>query len=290
MDGFKLIALLSIPLLSGCSSGRDEPETPGGGTTGVIEFSAPFVEVPSRSVTGNGLDSPFRLWGVVGNTSNPIFDGNLVSERQDGVWRCERTEYWYPGQTYYFLGLAPADTEGLSYTLPASPIDRPDEGFGSVEYDLKYSLGSEDVVCAVSDMRTPDPLPQYVPPVEMSFEHLLSQVRLTFHNNLNNPHYFINIYGIMLCDLPGKGRVDLGTPDRVWTRVGWESVWLPVGSGSVFWLYPGSPQESDVSFVLPLAAPGAKVQIQPQVFYTKEPYGKDGRPVDREKKIGRAHV
>ena len=61
-------------------------------------------------------------------------------------------------------------------------------------------------------MKTPVTTPTYMPEVEMKFKHLLSRLTLTFHNDLVNPHYFVNAHSIMLCNVSAKGTINMTQP------------------------------------------------------------------------------
>lgn len=103
-------------LLTACNS-YDEPD---GGTREkrVIEFAKPFVNRASRAEAAKDSIpfSEFTVYGFVYRPHSYIFEGELVRRQDNGRWVCDRAEYWYPNQTYYFTGIAPADSPGLKFS------------------------------------------------------------------------------------------------------------------------------------------------------------------------------
>lgn len=273
-----LISTLFLSILFASCSDNDEP---GGGERGkyVIEFSKPFVNHISRataSSAGTLSFDAFNIYGFVSSPDSHIYEGDIVSE-QGGKWVCERPEYWYPNQTYHFTAIAPADGKGVKFEPSTTVTDKPTGG-GTVSYDLALSQGTEDLLYSFETVSTDRIFPP--PPVEMQFDHLLSQIKFTFYNELNNPHYFINVNWIQINNAPSTGQIDMAAKDPAWQRTDGSTTWLPVGQAHV--IHTGSPVSSPSVCVLPVDITGMSIMLKIQVFFTQEPYGQSGYAVTEE--------
>lgn len=280
-----LILTTILPLLlPACTS--DSEDEPGGepGSDVAIEFDTPYISKISRADEAASADeipfSAFKVWGFVNKADSYIFDGSKVSRNSGGEWVCDRQEYWYPGALYFFTGLAPADSKGLTFT-PVAKCNATLLGGGTISYDIAPDNAREDLLYAFSGtIKTPQNIQIYAPKVEMEFTHLLSQISFTFHNDLLNPHYFINIHSIMLCNVSSKGSINMSKRDAQWTRDGWESAWI--GIDPIYILRQGTPMQTNPVCVIPLSTEGWSIETRVQVFYTPEPYGTVGNPVTDE--------
>lgn len=77
----------------------------------------------------------FRVWGTY-HKSGPsapvaaatVFDGTVVTRDDAGLWNYDETQYWFPGFTYHFRALFPADFAARSNA--AAAIAAADRGDG----------------------------------------------------------------------------------------------------------------------------------------------------------------
>lgn len=272
-----------LPFLLPACSKDDEPGE-GRGRSMAIEFDTPFIEMTSRSESGQDIPfSEFKVYGFVNKADSYIYDGDIVSRQPDGSWVCDRTEYWYPGKLYFFTGIVPVDSKGLNF-IPTKKNNATLTGGGTFHYDIGISQAKEDLLYAFSGtMKTPVTTPTYMPEVEMKFKHLLSRLTLTFHNDLVNPHYFVNAHSIMLCNVSAKGTINMTQPKPSWQREGTESAWI--GINPLYIIKQTEPSQTTPVYLLPLPVDESWMEIRIQVFYTADPNSTQGYPVTDEQLI-----
>lgn len=269
-------------LLTACSD-NDEPDGDMRGKH-VIEFSQPFVNHASRAV-GLSKDNltEFTIYGYVHRPDSYIFEGETVRKQSDGQWICDRTEYWYPGQTYYFTGIAPVDSKSIQFT-PALKGNGTMPGGGSITYNVSSSKGQEDLIYAFETVRMPDPLPEeYVKKVEMKFNHLLSKIEFAFYNDLVSPYYFINVNWLQIDNAYSVGTINKAVRNAKWEPDGAATTYI--GVGAVPYIHTDKPSVSPPVYILPIYHGGMSVMIKTQVFEAKEPFGNEGFDITGEQTI-----
>lgn len=250
-----------LPFLLTACSDNDEPNAEMQ-EKHVIEFSTHAVSPLSRAGAEgyNPGFSAFSVYGFVRRPDSYIFDGETVYRQPDGKWICDRAEYWYPKQTYYFTALAPADAGGMSFT-PARQGTGTSGGGGIVNYDISVSQGKEDILFSIMAVSTNRIFPP--PVVEFEFEHLLSQIRFSFYNELQNPDYLINVINAEISGVPKSGVIDKTHRDNVWEQSGSETTSLTVDESVT--VRPDSVSVSSPVFIIPVYIPGISVTIKAEV-------------------------
>lgn len=265
LNGF-FLTLCVLTLFGGCA---DDSATPESRSAHAIEFSSVHVNNISRNAA---TDIPFTQFNVYGFADSPqsyLYDGAVVNRTSDGKWVCEQTEYWYPGHDYWFSAIAPAFASGVNFTKNTVP-SHSYQGGGTLRYRPSENGATIDLLYAFSGrITTPSTLPSRVPPVEFEFEHLLSQIRFMFYNDLGNPHYFINVPSITLGNIYAEGTIDLTQSSLQWERSGWDTFWT--GAGRVDFIKVDAPKTSTPLYLLPIRMDGAIIQLQTQLFYVEDP-------------------
>lgn len=268
--------------LTACNS-YDEPD---GGTREkrVIEFAKPFVNRATRAETADPSVpfSEFRVYGFVHRPDSYIFDGELVRRQSDGKWLCDRAEYWYPDQTYYFSGIAPADSKGMQFT-PAKKGNGTMSGGGTITYDIGPAGGKEDLLYSFEMLRTPDVIPEYMPAVQLEFDHVLSKVEFVFYNDLISPRYFINVNWIQIDGAYRSGAINMEIPEAKWTPT--DSATTYVGVGSVPYIHTDRPSTSAPVYILPVYRKDMGIMLKTQVFEAKEDFGNEGFEITPEETL-----
>lgn len=272
-----------LPFLLTACSNDDEP---GGDTREkrVIEFAQPFVNHVSRTDIGFTKDNltEFTVYGYVHRPDSYIFEGETVRKQSDGKWLCDRAEYWYPGNTYYFTGIAPVDSKSIHFT-PALKGTGTMPGGGSISYNVNISRGKEDLIYAFETVYMPKTLPKYIKQVEMKFNHLLSKVEFEFYNDLKSPNYFININWLQIDNVYGFGTIDKAVSGAKWVAAEDSVTWI--GVGQIPYIHIDKPVISAPVFLLPVYRNGMSVMFKTQVFESKEPFGNEGFMVTHEEEI-----
>lgn len=112
MKKFSLITTLIAPLilLSGCEKEKVTDEA----DAVKIQFSA--EDTSSRAAIGSEgfpTGSAFSVWGYMTKESQTatvtVFEGSTVTKEADDNWNCSDIRYWFPGWTYNFYGVYPAN-------------------------------------------------------------------------------------------------------------------------------------------------------------------------------------
>lgn len=112
-------AFLSVALLAAlpaCTSASSEADEPDSATE--LKFAA--VEQTRASVTSNTTltDKPFAVYGdmvLSASSNNPtlIFNGTQVTHNGTS-WNYDQPQYWFPGHTYSFGAVHPAESSCVS--------------------------------------------------------------------------------------------------------------------------------------------------------------------------------
>ena len=189
--------------------------------TDAIVFSNAFVENATRATTS--FDSKedlgkFNVWGFVNSPETALFNGTEVVKGNNGVWSyAGESRYWIPGQDYYFAAVAPVSE---NYSIDA---------FSASDLGLTFTNvdGNEDLIYAESNVVAKES-GQNVP-VEFQFQHLLSKVRFTFKNKMENEHINVRISDIKMKSI-STASVDLKADPKVWVPQSAETVTLNFGS------------------------------------------------------------
>ncbi len=162
------------------------------------------------TITTESIDA-FDVWAFMDQPSGLVFSKERVSKDANGVWSYANTAYWSPSHTYYFAALAPVDDANIEIALAQDPYIAP-EGLGEVTFTNVD--GTVDVIYAEQKVTTPDTISQMAP-VNLGFQHLLSKVRFSFKNGLQNENTTLIVHSITMT-VPGKGSVDLTEDTFSW--------------------------------------------------------------------------
>ena len=177
-----ILATLAIASMMSCSN-EELLEAP---AQQAITFGNTFVEkAPATRAAYDGSYTTssltqFQVYGTITNTSDAtgrVFTGEEV-KNQSGTWTLNgATQYWIPGNTYNFWGIADGNVDG------ATSVDAPEE--------LKYvpqtitvdASKQKDVLLATrtfKDYQTTDGTV-----VEFTFRHLMAKAKFTVKNTVS---------------------------------------------------------------------------------------------------------
>lgn len=266
----KILLLSTILLTAGCTENSDDLPS---AALSAIEFDNIFVDNLTRSIITNENIDAFKLYGFVDNPTSVIFDGVLVSKKDDR-WIPSKTEYWYPDHQYRFSGIAPSQgTSGWKF-YPVTSSQQVLFGGGILEFDITHAHGSTDLLYAYSScISTPAVITTPMPPVAMDFRHMLSRVHFTYINELGNHHYFVNVSMTQLRNVCGKATIDLTQENASWQQKDYATAWIGLNGVLV---RTDSPATTDDVFLIPCNISGSEIYIQTQIFYTPEDTGTQG--------------
>lgn len=198
------VGLLAIAALAACQK-NETIEVVGGPA---IAFENAFVgnatraEDPSYENDGTQALTELSVYGFMNEVSGVVFDNEKVT-KADGKWGYANTQYWTPGNTYYFAAVAPYVAEGGPVSIDYSAATT--DGVGVLTFTQPEDAGSVDVLydakvveCASNDMA----------PVGFNMNHLLSKVRFSFTNGFGNDNAYIKVTDIRM-EVPASGSINL---------------------------------------------------------------------------------
>ena len=182
-----------------------------------ISFDSAFIDNATRaaadpSTTTASLDG-FNVWGFVKAYDGTIFDGTEVKKVGD-AWSYQGTQYWVPGQSFYFAALAPMNSANWRVTKATG--DDAKLGLGTVSFENVD--GTEDLLYA-KEMKEANSDPNVDNgPVKFQFQHLLSKVKFTFTNGFPTETASIKVTDVKMV-VPHEATIDLAQADytKAWT-------------------------------------------------------------------------
>lgn len=211
----KKCILLSLPLvalfMTACGDDDGGSGTPTEPKGSAISFAVPFVDNSvTRGVTDNENFDYFKVWGFVDVPISQVFEGATVTKK-DGKWEIDTEEYWFENHKYYFSAVGPqtAPNEMTFKPLYKNSSTGQYYGCGSIYYQADINNFQTDLVYAfVAD-------PPVNQPVQLTFNHILSQIKLCFNNKVAE-NTQLHIYDISISKLPTGGQLDTNTPNMAW--------------------------------------------------------------------------
>lgn len=208
-----LVSLLAIAGLVACTN--DEVVSVQKGNP--IAFDT-FVENVTRVGYNSGNLEGFDVWAFIESTNgrSTILTGEDVNRNDDGKWWYGNTQYWVPGNTYYFAALAPMNSQNVR-NLQLATGDAAYKGLGTVEFTNVD--GTEDLLYAATKVAANDQQGA----VTFTFNHLLSKVKFSFTNTFDNENYSIKVRNIQMT-APETGAIDLTAGEYVWTDLAGETI------------------------------------------------------------------
>ena len=266
------IALAALATISACNK-AEVVEAPQGDA---IAFGDAFVDNATKAIyeTANDIEG-FKVWGSVNNVALYGEDGaNVTRGNADlgAAWSCDVTRYWTPSSTFNFMAIA--NGEGIV----------PENGNG-IPTTISYTLNGNDPADLIYGTATVETDEACVPSVDsgddkdeieivsFTMQHLLSRVKVSFENQIEEDDYTYEI-----------SNVTLTTWDKgVYTFAPAEGVepWARTGNNTAILKYVGIDElASEATHVAgaQLVIPGAdatlaftyKLQLNGTTIYTKD--------------------
>lgn len=170
-----MMAALALAL-GGCSKTETTDVAQGraiGFDTFVGKSTKAVKEMDNNSLT------KFYVFGSYGSTGSwtPVFTNVGVSGGTVGTggtkWTPEQTAYWQPSTTYHFGAYSNGNNslDGASFNAESQTLTF-----------TNYAVGDNDLIAAIPDYKTTDATVTGEEVVNLTFSHLLSQVKFTFKN------------------------------------------------------------------------------------------------------------
>lgn len=185
-----------------------------------IAFDGSFVEtraiaedVVDPSTTTTSIEE-FSVWGFMNEVTGKVFVEEKVT-KNGGKWSYVNTQYWVPGNDYYFAALSNYTGVTNVETMTQSANEY---GLGEINYTL--GEGDEDLLySAVGPIDAPAQGATEVAPVKFEFNHMLSKVKFTFTNGFTNDLATIDVTGVRMV-VPSQGSINVAQQDW-WSTNQW---------------------------------------------------------------------
>ena len=202
-----------------------------------IGFDA-FVGKNTRAIIDD--ENPLTTFKVFGSFSddtlyNGVFN-NVTVSNPTGEWKSKKTEYWQKDKSYIF--------QAYSGTATATPTKN---GVEFTEYTA--TSGDEDLLSAAIVNKGPITDVNNAGTVDLTFRHVLSQIKFTFTNGFNG-NVKLAISNVKVNNLATEGNYTLSAVNTgTWTVSEENSVYTPAISGTAFGA--GETAVTDSKIVLP---------------------------------------
>ena len=201
------VAVLAIAGLVACN--REETVLKQNGAP--ITFDS-FVENATRandpSTTTANIEE-FFVWSYMNAPDGVVFDDEKVW-KANGGWTYTETQYWLPGQNYYFAAIA-GDRSNDQIVLAQELMDADGLGYAT----FTNVDGTNDFLYTTAERTTADVITAAPEAVSLQFDHLLSKVKFTFQNGFVNDNNTIVVKNIEM-DVAKTAEVDLLKDDYNW--------------------------------------------------------------------------
>ena len=197
-----ILATLAIASMMSCSN-EELLEAP---AQQAITFGNTFVEnAPATRAAYDGSYTTssltqFQVYGTITNTSGAIgrvFTGEVV-ENQSGTWTLNgAAQYWIPGNTYNFWGIADGNVKG------ATSVDAP-EAFKHVPQTITVDASQQkDVLLATRTFE--DYQTTHGTVVEFTFRHLMAKAKFTVKNTVSTDNDYNYVVSNIQITTDNKG-------------------------------------------------------------------------------------
>lgn len=180
-----------------------------------IAFDNAFVEMATRAVslTKDNLTG-FNVWGYINNPNAAIFESTEVKNEENSGWTYDGTQYWIPGQYYYFAAIAPMSSQNWSVATKDNNDVCLGNTYGPGLLKFKNVDGSEDLIYSATHVVAAESGQNR--PVSFNFKHILSKVKFTFANHMGNDYIDVKVSNITL-KAPKEATMNLASESLVWT-------------------------------------------------------------------------
>ena len=242
-----------------------------------ITFGGVSVDNATRSnpsTTTNNIED-FSVWAYMNDVDGYVFNNELVS-RSGGAWTYVNTQYWLPGNEYYFAAFAgKRNADGEFVDVVGIPNAMEANGLGTITFTNVD--GTNDILYAEDVVEAGD---TYTSPVDLDFAHLLSKVKFTFKNGFANNNNTIVVENIKM-KAPMSASVDLSSDDLTWSNWSEDLVELKFGNmnGANKLEILKSAFSDDERFTIPAPAAQEYVITFNVTLYNGAQVGIDARPM-----------
>lgn len=226
----------------------------------------PFVGKATRAATeivdpntGSGTKlTTFWVFGRYGESSSATTYDEVVytnaevdvTSSHTNVSPTDNIQYWVPGKKYMFAAYSDGNNQ-IQPTGGGATVSFGNDGHIEIG---NYQAGTNDLILATADKTIETSIQSDPGAVQLTFKHLLSQVKFKFDCTAFPTDYKLVISDLQIENVPNKATYSYVTNDYVWTGIA-------TGDGNVGTLSfsniaefnKAQTQTSDANFVIPQA-------------------------------------
>ena len=191
--------------------------------TPAIQVGDIFVENATKAVdpsfTNNNLKE-LSLYGFMTTTSGVVFNNerlakDVANDELTQAWKYANTQYWTPGNTYYFGVVAPLVAENGPVAVDYSKAN--EYGIGEISFTQPTDAGSVDVLY---DAKKVECTAMQMDPVAFQMSHMLAKVKFSFTNGFGNDNAYVTVKNIRMT-APAAGSINVAQQDW-WSTNQWQ--------------------------------------------------------------------
>ena len=236
------VSIMAVAALVACSK-EAAIETPQGDA---IAFGDAFVDHSTKAIYETAADlKGFTVWGNVANVALYGTEGATVTRGSadlGAAWTCSVTRYWIPSSTFDFAAIANGTGTDCVNGIPTK---------------ISYALNGADPADLVYGTATATTDPSSVPTgnvvngtgiVSFTLEHLLSRVKVSFENQIEEDDYTYAISDVTLTTWD-KGVYTIGA-QTPWAQDGTGTTALPYNAIASL-AYSTTPTSAGAQVVIP---------------------------------------
>ncbi len=177
-----------------------------------ITFENSFVDNTTKAtdLTTENIAN-FGVYASVKNSAGAqglILTNEPVSGSKASGYSYTNTQYWVPNATYSFVAIAPHTEAHWKYT-PATETNGVNAYNGVISFDNVSAAANQDVIFASHQRSMPSTITS-VTPVSLTFNHILSRVRLTFINAITpTANISLQINNVKITNAYEKGTLEV---------------------------------------------------------------------------------
>lgn len=207
------IAALALTAFTACSQDELVEQQQ---LSNAIAFDGAFVENatraaddPSTTTDGPNAIKEISVWGFINEVGGDVFNEEKVTKGDNG-WTYVNTQYWIPGNDYYFAAISPVADSNVKVKV-ANTTDALKLGLGEVTFtneDGTTDLLYDAKTASTKNMKAGAEMDK----VKFTMNHLLSKVKFSFTNGFKNENNTLVVKNIQMV-VPGEGTINLATAD-----------------------------------------------------------------------------
>lgn len=221
----------------------------------------PFVGKATRAVTeivdpsaedGTKL-TKFYVFGRYGESSGATYDKVVytnaevdVTSSHINVGPADNIQYWVPGKKYMFAAYSDGNNQ-IQTTESGATVSFGNDGHIKIE---NYQAGTNDLILATADKTTETSIQSDPGAVQLTFKHLLSQVKFKFDCTAFPTGYQLTISDLKIENVPNKATYSYVTSDYRWTGITTGNVGT-LSFSNIAEFDKAQAQTSDANFVIP---------------------------------------